>query len=271
MSPRLAALLASTMLSFACVGLQYDETASAGGGQAGATTSTSVGAAGSGAEGGGDSFVVPAGWIGPVLVGDGCDVEADALEVITSFVSENTCSCACTVGECQPYVAKYSTACENQIANVPVTRMGQCVSVADAQSVRVEIQNAACSAEGIPSEVTRETVSVCSSPLGECIYATQESAPCPTGFPNRGASGVLALADTRSCGECSCSVQPCELIASVTNPDCTNRGFMIQEGGCLVGFDAVEVSWQPATCSAPEAIPASGSVAGVDPISVCCR
>jgi hypothetical protein len=269
MSAPFIRLLGSVTLSSACVGLQFEDSASTSGGQAGASTSTSVGAAGSG--GGGAGFVVPAGWLGPVLVGDGCDGAADSLDVITSFVSENTCTCACTVEGCQPYVAKYSTACENEVATVPVTRMGQCVSVADAQSIRVEIQNAACSAAGTPSEVTRETVSVCSSPLGECIYATEASAPCPTGFPNRGPSGVLALADTRSCGECSCSVQQCELMAKVTNPECKAKGFMIQEGGCLVGFDAVEVSWQPATCSAPAAIPASGSVAGVDPISVCCR
>ena len=264
--------IACCALSVACVGLQYDESTGAGGGQAGASTGGGSNGGGGEAAGGegGANFVVPSGWTGPVQVGEACNADPNSLEVVTSFSGESTCSCACTVGECQPYVDKSTVACDSILDTVIVTVMEQCVTVADVPTARVEIQNTSCSAQASLPGISSESVRVCSAPQGDCIY-TEESATCPEGFPNPGPTGVLSLADTRTCGACSCDVQQCELMANVANPDCTQLGFAIQEGGCLGGFDAVRVAWQPATCTTDGPVPASGSVAGVDPISVCCR
>ena len=125
--------IACCALSVACVGLQYDESTGAGGGHAGASTSGGSNGGGGEAAGGegGANFVVPSGWTGPVQVGEACNADPSSLEVVTSFTGESTCSCACSVGECQPYVAKYSDGCETILDTVPVTAMDQCVDVAD--------------------------------------------------------------------------------------------------------------------------------------------
>jgi hypothetical protein len=292
---QLGALCILTVLGLAgCLEVRFGEGVDGGGGTTASGGTAGVGGASVGGAGAGGAIpeicdnlldddgdlaidcldddcdcTVPAGWMGPLALGDACGGEG--VELVVSLGSSGTCDCTCETTPCVLSSAESSDSGCDPLGPEVALPTNTCVDLApNTEGVVPTLAQGSCTVSSSLSPASSESTLVCASPVGTCVQA-EGTLDCPPEYPTRALDAWRGLDDQRSC-DCACSVPACTaFLALFGQPGCSGgMSTVFTFGDCEEARDSMRATYMQTACSSPDVDP-TGELIGTMPVTICCQ